>query len=208
MFKQKFEDIIHDLRTNEATKDQIVYWREIAAKEARTVPFPESLDNRIQKALQKRGIDALYTHQQTAFAHAEKGNDFVAVTPTASGKTLCYNLPVLSRILENEESRALYLFPTKALAQDQNSELNELITDVGLDVKCFTYDGDTSPTIRHAVRKAGHVVITNPDMLHAAILPHHTKWVAFFENLNYIVIDELHTYRGVFGSHVANVIQR
>ncbi len=163
---------------------------------------------RIQHAFQKRGIGELYIHQYEAIKHTRNGENVVAVTPTASGKTLCYNLPVLQEIVENEESRALYLFPTKALAQDQKSELNEIIEEIGINVKCFTYDGDTAPTIRQAVRKAGHVVITNPDMLHSAILPHHTKWVAFFENLKYIVIDELHTYRGVFGSHVANVIRR
>lgn len=137
-----------------------------------------------------------------------KGESIVTVTPTASGKTLCYNLPVLQSIAQDETNRALYLFPTKALAQDQKSELNEIIDEMGIDIKSFTYDGDTSPAIRQKVRKAGHIVITNPDMLHSAILPHHTKWVSLFENLKYIVIDELHTYRGVFGSHVANVIRR
>ncbi|TWI58966.1 DEAD/DEAH box helicase [Halalkalibacter nanhaiisediminis] len=208
MFKQSLQDLLTELRTNEEFKERIVHWHEIEAVPAVTKPFPEEIDVRIQHAFQKRGIGELYIHQYDAIKYAAKGESFVAVTPTASGKTLCYNLPVLQKILENEENRALYLFPTKALAQDQKSELNEIINEIGIDVKCFTYDGDTAPTIRQAVRKAGHVVITNPDMLHSAILPHHTKWVAFFENLKYIVIDELHTYRGVFGSHVANVIRR
>lgn len=136
------------------------------------------------------------------------GEHVVTVTPTASGKTLCYNLPVLQSIAEDQTNRSLYLFPTKALAQDQKSELNEIIHEMDVPIHSETYDGDTSPAIRQRVRQAGHIVITNPDMLHSAILPHHTKWVSLFENLKYIVIDELHTYRGVFGSHVANVIRR
>lgn len=208
MFKQTFQDLVHWLKTDDEIKKNIVHWHEIEAKPAQTMPFPTTLDIRIREALEKRGIGQLYTHQNTAYECSEKGEHVVAVTPTASGKTLCYNLPVLQQIRRDESSRALYLFPTKALAQDQKSELNEIIEEMGISVKCFTYDGDTAPNIRQAVRKAGHVVITNPDMLHSAILPHHTKWVAFFENLKYVVIDELHTYRGVFGSHVANVIRR
>ncbi len=166
------------------------------------------LDERICMALRKRGIGELYTHQGQAVHLAKQKQHIVAVTPTASGKSLCYNVPVLEEILADENNRALYLFPTKALAQDQMSDLHEMIHDMGVEVRCHTYDGDTAPQIRTTVRKAGHVVITNPDMLHSGILPHHAKWVSFFENLRYIVIDELHTYRGVFGSHVANVIAR
>ncbi|WP_413380708.1 DEAD/DEAH box helicase [Alkalihalobacillus sp. 1P02AB] len=208
MFKQTLEELIKNLKEHEGFKEQIAYWHQIEGKEAKTIAFTELIDERIQKALINRGISELYTHQSSAFEYASRNEHFVAVTPTASGKTLCYNLPVLQQILKKEESRALYLFPTKALAQDQKSELNELIEEMGVAVKCFTYDGDTAPNIRQAVRKAGHVVMTNPDMLHSAILPHHTKWVSFFENLKYVIIDELHTYRGVFGSHVANVIRR
>jgi DEAD/DEAH box helicase domain-containing protein len=132
----------------------------------------------------------------------------VVVTPTASGKTLCYNLPVLQTLLDDPEARALYLFPTKALAQDQMQELHGLITALEADIRTFTYDGDTPGDARRKIREAGHVVVTNPDMLHTGILPHHTKWMKLFENLRYVVIDELHQYRGVFGSHVANVIRR
>ena len=132
----------------------------------------------------------------------------VLVTPTASGKTLCYNLPVLQQILEAPETRALYLFPTKALAQDQMHEVHGLIDELRTDIKTFTYDGDTPDDARQAIRKQGHIVVTNPDMLHAGILPHHTKWQKLFTNLKYVVIDELHVYRGVFGSHVTNVIRR
>ena len=137
-----------------------------------------------------------------------QGQNIVVVTPTASGKTLCYNLPILNRILEEPGARALYLFPTKALSADQVDELQQLVNTLSADIKTYTYDGDTPASARRAIRAAGHVVVTNPDMLHTAILPHHTKWLRLFENLRYVVIDELHQYRGVFGSHVANVIRR
>ncbi len=132
----------------------------------------------------------------------------MVVTPTASGKTLCYNLPILSELVENPEARALYLFPTKALSQDQLVELNRWTEQLGDEVRTFTYDGDTPQDARKAIRARGNLVITNPDMLHAGILPHHTKWQRLFENLRYVVIDELHYYRGVFGSHLANVLRR
>ncbi|GAF66655.1 ATP-dependent RNA helicase [Bacillus sp. TS-2] len=208
MFKSTLSELIQQISMDEKFADHIAYWHKMKEVEAKTLPFPGNIHKNIQEALNHRGISQLYTHQVSAYQYASNQKHFVAVTPTASGKTLCYNLPVLQQIIKNENSRALYLFPTKALAQDQKSELNELIDEMGVSVKCFTYDGDTSPTIRQAVRKAGHVVMTNPDMLHSAILPHHTKWVSFFENLKYVIIDELHTYRGVFGSHVANVIRR
>lgn len=187
---------------------QIVHWHTIDAKKANEVPIPDSIHPKFKAALQYRGVERLYSHQELAYQTIQAGKNFVAVTPTASGKTLCYNLPVLQSILEDSNTRALYLFPTKALAQDQKSELNELIEQIGVTINSYTYDGDTAPSIRQKVRKAGHIVITNPDMLHSAILPHHTKWVSLFENLKYIIIDELHIYRGVFGSHVANVIRR
>ncbi len=207
-FRKSLESILQLLKNNHDYKEQIVHWHTIPAKEAELVNLPNDLDQRISSALEKRGISQLYSHQNEAFRLAGQGENFVAVTPTASGKTLCYNLPVLQKIIKDENSRALYLFPTKALAQDQKSELNEIIEEMGVQLNSYTYDGDTSPAIRQKVRKAGHIVITNPDMLHSAILPHHTKWVSLFENLKYIVIDELHIYRGIFGSHVANVIRR
>ena len=137
-----------------------------------------------------------------------EGKNVVVVTPTASGKTLCYNLPVLNAVLENPDTRALYLFPTKALAQDQLAELHDLAKRLDDCFGVFTYDGDTPSDARKAIRERGHIVLTNPDMLHTGILPHHTKWMRLFENLRYIVLDELHTYRGVFGSHLANVLRR
>lgn len=202
--KLSLKRFIKELREDE----NVVHWHEIPGQDAKIVPFPDGLDTRIKAALKQRGIEGLYTHQGSAFELAKEGKSFTAITPTASGKTLCYNLPVLQQVCNDPSSRALYIFPTKALAQDQRSELNEMIDAIGADIKGFTYDGDTAPNIRQVVRKAGHIVITNPDMLHSAILPHHTKWVSLFENLKYVVIDELHTYRGVFGSHVANVIRR
>ncbi|MGX6442526.1 DEAD/DEAH box helicase [Neobacillus sp. K501] len=207
-FKKNLQDILADLKINEGFKENIAYWQTIAAKEAQSLSLPADLHPKIQAALSSKGIEKLYTHQKSAYEKIMSGQSVVAVTPTASGKTLCYNLPVLQTILSNPNARALYMFPTKALAQDQKSEINEIIQSAGVDINSYTYDGDTPANIRQRVRQAGHVVITNPDMLHSAILPHHTKWVSLFENLKFVVIDELHTYRGVFGSHVANVIRR
>ncbi|MEC2040802.1 DEAD/DEAH box helicase [Bacillus altitudinis] len=204
MKKKTMNELIEDLKKDE----QIEHWHEIEAKPALTSSIPERVNDRLKVALEKRGVSELYIHQKEAFERVMDGENVVTVTPTASGKTLCYNLPVLQSIAEDQTSRSLYLFPTKALAQDQKSELNEIIHEMDVPIHSETYDGDTSSAIRQRVRQAGHIVITNPDMLHSAILPHHTKWVSLFENLKYIVIDELHTYRGVFGSHVANVIRR
>lgn len=181
--------------------------RRFAASEPRFGPWPE-LDGRLRAFFAARGLKGLYSHQSEAASLALAGKDVVVVTPTASGKTLCYTLPVLESIARDGASRALFLFPTKALSQDQLASLYETVTACGLDVSTFTYDGDTPPAARSKIRTAGQVVITNPDMLHTAILPHHTKWVKLFENLRYIVIDELHSYRGIFGSHMANVLRR
>lgn len=207
--KKSLNECIDLIKNDPALMNNIVHWETIPAKEAKTAPFPETVTTVLKQSLHKRGIEALYTHQQEAFtAVIEEQQNVVVVTPTASGKTLCYNLPVLQKIATQPNSRALYLFPTKALGQDQKSELTEWIEETGLDVNTYTYDGDTPSNIRQKIRQAGHIVMTNPDMLHSGILPHHTKWVSLFENLRYIVIDEVHTYRGVFGSHVANVIRR
>ncbi|CRK83879.1 DEAD/DEAH box helicase [Neobacillus massiliamazoniensis] len=206
--KKNLQEILTELKLNSEFKDQIVTWRTLEAKPAQTSELPEDLHLALRESLAGKGIRELYTHQKSAYEKIISGNSIVAVTPTASGKTLCYNLPVLQTIITDPNSRALYMFPTKALAQDQKSEINEIIQAAGVEINSYTYDGDTPANIRQRVRKAGHVVITNPDMLHSGILPHHTKWVSLFENLKFVVIDELHTYRGVFGSHVANVIRR
>lgn len=200
--------LLEQLKNSPSFMENVTRWQVMPSREARFAPFPEGVDARIPAALEKHGVHQLYTHQAQAFAAACRGEDYVVVTPTASGKTLCYNLPVLNEILKNPDARALYLFPTKALSADQVSELYELITLMDADIKTYTYDGDTPGAARRAVRQAGHVVVTNPDMLHSGILPHHTKWVKLFENLKYIVIDEIHSYRGVFGSNLANVLRR
>ena len=186
----------------------ISHWEVIPSKEALYSDFPEDIDGKIKSVLNIKGITKLFSHQATAIGNIFSGKNVVVVTPTASGKTLCYNLPVLNEILKNPGSRALYLFPTKALSQDQVAELHELITLLGQDIKTYTFDGDTPQSARKAIRAAGDVVVTNPDMLHQGILPHHTKWIKLFENLKYVVIDEIHNYRGVFGSHLGNVIRR
>lgn len=183
-------------------------WHIQPAQAARMLPFPNRVAPELRAAYEKRGIRQLYTHQRQAFDALDAGKNVVVVTPTASGKTLCYNLPVLNAIARDENARALYLFPTKALSSDQVSAVTEIVDELGKDIKAFTYDGDTSVSARAAVRQAAHIVVTNPDMLHSGIMPHHTKWVKLFENLRYIVIDEVHTYRGVFGSHLCNVLRR
>jgi DEAD/DEAH box helicase domain-containing protein len=200
--------------------------RRLPAVAASYGPFPEETDQRLRQALAARGIEQLYTHQAEAFRHALAGRNVVTITPTASGKTLCYNAPVLDAILKDPSTRALYLFPTKALAQDQLAELHglveliaqqsgaerersggphaQLINDIGV----FTYDGDTPSDARRSIRGKAHVVLSNPDMVHSGILPHHPRWAKLFENLKFVVIDELHAYRGVFGSHLANILRR
>jgi DEAD/DEAH box helicase domain-containing protein len=197
--------------------------RRLPAVEAQLAPFPDALDERLKTALRARGVAQLYTHQAEAIDHALAGRHAVVITPTASGKTLCYNAPVLNAILQDPSSRALYLFPTKALAQDQLAELQAMCetlaapaTDVveGSDhspspnIGVFTYDGDTPQDARRTIRSRAHLVLSNPDMVHSGILPHHPRWAKLFENLRYVIIDELHAYRGVFGSHLCNVLRR
>jgi len=178
------------------------------AREAQWIEFPAWVHADLRAAYNAKGIRQLYTHQAAAAEAVHAGKNVVIVTPTASGKTLCYNLPVLDAIMANDDTRALYLFPTKALAQDQLAELHDLNGRLANRVGVFTYDGDTPTDARKAIREKSHVVLTNPDMLHTGILPHHTRWTRLFENLRYIVVDELHTYRGVFGSHLCNVLRR
>lgn len=191
-----------------AAQSEIAWSTKLPARAPDFVPLPEDLSPVLVQALGARGIKALYSHQKKSYELVRAGRDLVVVTPTASGKTLCYNLPVLQTLLEEPESRALYLFPTKALSQDQQSALNEVMLAGSIGLPINTYDGDTPADIRTKARTSGRIIISNPDMLHAGILPNHTKWVKFFSNLKYIVIDELHAYRGVFGSHVASVLRR
>jgi DEAD/DEAH box helicase domain-containing protein len=206
------------------TPDQhVTAVRRLPAVTAQFAPFPDALDRRLKNALASRGIEQLYTHQADAIGHALAGRNVVVITPTASGKTLCYNAPVLHSILQDPSSRALYLFPTKALAQDQLAELQAMCetlsspgtglapeTEGGLSptIGVFTYDGDTPQDARRTIRSRAHLVLSNPDMVHSGILPHHPRWAKLFENLKYVIIDELHAYRGVFGSHLCNVLRR
>jgi DEAD/DEAH box helicase domain-containing protein len=187
----------------------IVVNRLLTAQEGAFAPFPPDLSARISGVLKRQGIEKLYTHQAAVWEKTRDGNNVVVVTPTASGKTLCYNLPCLHALLSDESARCLYLFPTKALSQDQQSALNELVGgDEDLNIKVATYDGDTPESLRVSARDTGRIIISNPDMLHTGILPNHPKWIKFFSRLKFIVIDEAHAYRGVLGSHVANVIRR
>jgi DEAD/DEAH box helicase domain-containing protein len=186
----------------------VLHHEVIPARPPAFAPLPAWVDPRIRDGIRARGVEALYSHQAEALDHVRAGRDVTIVTPTASGKTLCYAIPILQAIAEDPAARALLLFPTKALGQDQVAEFGGLASASALSVAAAAYDGDTPAPIRSVIRTAGQIVVTNPDMLHAAILPHHTKWFQLFEQLRFIVIDELHVYRGVFGSHVANVLRR
>jgi len=195
--------LIRRWQTDPLTAENISTWNTQPARLADLHPLPADLPREIAAALRERGIVSLYSHQSEAWAAARRGENIVLATGTASGKTLCYNLPVLAAIAENPEARALYLFPTKALAQDQLSVISGQFS-----TQAAIYDGDTPQANRSLIRKNARLILSNPDMLHTGILPHHTNWAEFFRHLRYVVIDELHTYRGVFGSHVANVIRR
>ena len=200
--------ILDELKQDKYLQRCISHWEVVPPREAVYAEFPAGMNPRIKSVLEKRGIRKLYSHQATAIENILAGKNVVTVTPTASGKTLCYNLPVVNAVLEKPESRALYLFPTKALSQDQVAELHQLVTDLDADIRTYTFDGDTPRSARAAIRTVGHIVVTNPDMLHSGILPHHTRWIKLFENLKFVVIDEIHHYRGIFGSHLGNVIRR
>ncbi len=215
--KGDVRQVLGRLVSGRSLRAEVVAHRVSPAEAAKFADLPDDLDPQLPEALARRNIRRLYTHQRAAYDSVRAGKNTVIVTPTASGKTLCYNLPVVNAMLADPGARALYLFPTKALSRDQSAELLELMGSLdvssksgGKDPKLGTsvYDGDTPPAERRVVRDRAHVVMSNPDMLHTAILPHHPKWMRLFENLKYVVIDELHTYRGVFGSHLCNVLRR
>lgn len=208
MFGKSATDFTPEVLSWLKAKGELSWVKELEPRTPNLAQLPGDLSPALAKALEARGIRALYTHQARSYDLARAGRNFVVVTPTASGKTLCYNLPVVQTLLEEPESRALYLFPTKALSQDQQAELNEVSLAGDLGLKVQTYDGDTPSSLRTAARTAGRIVITNPDMLHSGVLPNHAKWVQFFSGLRFVVVDELHSYRGVFGSHVGNVLRR
>jgi DEAD/DEAH box helicase domain-containing protein len=204
----RVQEVLEAFASRDSRGEILTAVRHFPARAAEWAAFPARVHRDLEAAYAAKGIRQLYSHQAAAAEAVRAGKNVVIVTPTASGKTLCYNLPVLNTVLENADSRALYLFPTKALAQDQLAELYDLNQRLENRFGVFTYDGDTPSDARKAIREKGHVVLTNPDMLHTGILPHHTRWTRLFENLRYIVIDELHTYRGVFGSHLCNVLRR
>jgi DEAD/DEAH box helicase domain-containing protein len=204
----RVHDLVAQLAARDATGEILTAVRHIPARQAEWAPMPAWVRPELVRAYSAKGIERLYTHQAAATERVRAGRNVVVVTPTASGKTICYNLPVINAVLENSDTRALYLFPTKALAQDQLAELDDLGQRLQDGFGVFTYDGDTPADARKSIRERGHLVLTNPDMLHTGILPHHTRWTRLFENLRYIVLDELHTYRGVFGSHLSNVLRR
>ena len=189
------------------TAPNLVAWQTLPSRPAQTFPFPDDLTAPIKQTLIAAGIHTLYSHQFEAWTQARAVENVILSTGTASGKTLAYNLPVFAALIQDPNARALYLFPTKALAQDQLSNLQSLVTNLQ-SLTPAIYDGDTPQSARSAIRKNARIVLSNPDMLHTGILPHHTNWLEFFSNLRFVVIDETHTYRGVFGSHVANVIRR
>lgn len=192
------------------TAPNLVAWQTLPPRPAQTHPFPTDLPAPISQTLIAAGIHSLYSHQLEAWTHSRARKNIILSTGTASGKTLAYNLPVISELLTNPNSRALYLFPTKALTQDQLNTLASLNVETfeRFNLSTAIYDGDTPQKDRSQIRKNARIVLSNPDMLHTGILPHHTNWLEFFTNLKFIIIDEAHTYRGVFGSHVANVIRR
>ena len=227
----RVNDVLGAIAARDYNGEVLTAVRRFPAREAEFADWPTWVIAELQSAYASKGIARLYSHQAQAAEAVHSGKNVVIVTPTASGKSLCYNLPVINAILQNEDTRALYLFPTKALAQDQLAELYDvnqrlesaeaaapqeknrpegrpLQRKEAKTFGVFTYDGDTPSDARKAIREKGHIVLTNPDMLHTGILPHHTRWTRLFENLKYIVIDELHSYRGVFGSHLCNVLRR
>ncbi|MHC4934046.1 MAG: DEAD/DEAH box helicase, partial [Planctomycetota bacterium] len=204
----KLEEVIERLRSDPRYAENIVEWRTIGAKPASFADYPEWVHPGLLDTLKRYRYEQLFTHQRQAADLVHEGKNVCVVTPTASGKTLCYNLPVLDAMVRKTGARALYLFPTKALSQDQVAELNGIVELLPEGVKAFTYDGDTPASTRAVLREAGEIIVTNPYMLHSGILPNHVKWTDLFQGLRYVVVDELHAYRGVFGSHVANIFRR
>ncbi|MEJ2753996.1 MAG: DEAD/DEAH box helicase [Chloroflexota bacterium] len=202
------QEILFSLRRNRDFMSQVVAWERFPQRDASSLPFPADMAPALSQALQRRGISRLYTHQDAAISAVANGDDVVVATATASGKSLCYTIPVLSHLLQDPTARALYLFPTKALAHDQLAETLALISAGDLPIIASSYDGDTPQSKRRQVRQSPGIIHSNPDMLHSGILPYHPGWRALLGNLEYVVLDEIHTYRGVFGSHVSNVLRR
>ena len=201
----ELEAFLSDLKKDPSFKNNVTYWGVRPHQEARYSQVPSELHPELKRFLEKSGINRLYTHQYETYTAVSSGKDVVITTPTASGKSLAYNLPVLDGLLKDRDAKAIYLFPTKALSHDQVKMIEEFNIP---DLKLYIYDGDTPSSVRQSARKNGRLIVTNPDMLHTGILPNHPKWVKIFDGLKYIVLDELHTYRGVFGSHLSHVMKR
>jgi DEAD/DEAH box helicase domain-containing protein len=200
--------VLEDWNTRAEVRGCFTADRTLPASDAEFAPFPADLDPRLIAALRRRGIDQLYRHQREAVDRARAGEDVVIATPTASGKSLCFHLPVLDGIARDPSATAIYLYPTKALSRDQEQSMLGLISEAQLPIAAAVYDGDTPGDARRNVRQRGQIVMTNPDMLHAGIMPGHASWARLFQSLRYVIVDELHTYRGVFGSHVSWVLAR
>lgn len=201
-------ELLEQWRCDGGTRSNTVLDETLPPRAEISAAFPAALSEPVRRALDARGVRSFYSHQARAFELATAGKHFVVATPTASGKSLCYNAPILDRLAQEPSARALYLFPTKALSRDQEEALRALMRDAGLPHGAITYDGDTPGDARRVARERAGVLLTNPDMLHTGILPHHANWARVMSNLRYVVVDELHTYRGVFGSHLANVLRR
>ncbi|MDY7229708.1 DEAD/DEAH box helicase [Hyalangium rubrum] len=205
---QGLDAVLQRWRADQQLWPSFVLDEAVPARQGSYAPVPEEVAPQVREALRNRGIEQLFSHQAEAYQLARAGKNLVIATPTASGKSLCYNLPLLDRFAREPQARALYLFPTKALSRDQEESLRVFMREAGLEHGAITFDGDTPADARRAARERSGVLLTNPDMLHTGILPHHANWARLFSNLRYVVIDELHTYRGVFGSHLANVLRR
>ena len=202
------EEALESIRRRQARPEEVRAIHHVEGCDARYATSVPTLDPRLLEHLKSRGMWPLYQHQAESITRTSEGENVVVATPTASGKSLCFHLPVLEAVLKGENAYALYLFPTKALAQDQNRSIASWIEALDLRVEAGVYDGDTEPVLRRKLRRGGRIILTNPDMLHAAILPHHGGWAGLFANLRYVIVDELHTLRGIFGSHVGNVMRR
>ena len=205
----KLREFIEKIQTFPQYRKRISHIEYLPDRESNYQKPARPLPQELQTALQSLGINELYSHQAEALNLVREGKNVAIVTPTASGKTLAFNLPVLEKILEDGESKALYLFPTKALAQDQLKSIRQLFKAVGVDFQAEIYDGDTTPYRRSKIRKKmPNIIMSNPDMLHAAILAYHSTWADFFKNLKFVVVDEIHSYKGIFGCHVAHILRR
>jgi DEAD/DEAH box helicase domain-containing protein len=195
--------LLNRWKSDSSIAPNVSSWQVIPPRNPQFVDFPQDLSSNLQSLLSSLGIHSFYLHQHLAWKKIQSGQNIVIVTGTASGKTLAYTLPIIQTILDNHSERALFLYPTKALAHDQLSGL-----DIFPRIKASAYDGDTPQYSRPQIRSSSQIIVSNPDMLHLGILPFHTNWEDFFSNLSFVVIDEMHSYRGVFGSHVANIIRR